>query len=455
MRLRLTAAAILAALALAAPEAAGAASGPVSSHAQVHTCCMPAAQVDRVFAESKAMGAAFIRVDFELNAIFEAHGMPLATPDWSRVDHVLELSRQYDLPVLGIVLGTPTWISACAERWADAGRCAATDPAEFGRLAGELAAHADGQVSHWEILNEPDGEWAFDGTPEDYARMLSASHDAIRAREPEDRVALGGVMTPWKTDWLERVFATPGADAAHKFEIASVHLRGKAGGLAHNLTDWRAFLAQHGFSGPVWVTEHGYSADPTYQTDPAYVGGESAQAAYIRRSLLNLAEAGADQVFVTLRDWGEREWASEGVVDMQNSGDFAVRRKPAFDAVRRFAGDWPSIVEWRARQHLHERRSATAEGLAASSELRGRALRRSRDQAGAALRAERRRLRHLRARRARARAAASSRRVRRLRSELRRIDRELGLALAATAAYRGDQVANAVKAADYRQRVEG
>ena len=81
-----------------------------------------------------------------------------------------------------------------------------------------------------------------------------------------------------------------------------MHLRGPVGGLAHNLTDWRLVLARHGFSGPVWVTEHGYSADPAYQTDPAYVGGEPAQAAYMRRSLLSLAEVGADQVFVTLRD---------------------------------------------------------------------------------------------------------------------------------------------------------
>ena len=100
--------------ALALPTAARGEAGPVSSHAQIHTCCTPAGQVERIFAESKAMGAAYVRVDFELNAIFEAYGAPVPVPDWTRVDHVLALSRRYDLPVLGIVLGTPTWISACA-----------------------------------------------------------------------------------------------------------------------------------------------------------------------------------------------------------------------------------------------------------------------------------------------------------------------------------------------------
>ena len=457
-------AAVLCTLAMLALPA-GAQAGPVSSHAQVHTCCMPAGQVERVFAESKAMGAEYARVVFELNAIFEAYGAPLAAPEWSRVDHVLAMSRRYDLPVLGIVLGTPTWLSTCAERWPDAGRCAASDPEEYARLAGELAAHARGPVRHWEILNEPDGEWAFQGSPEQYARMLSASHDAIRARAPEDLILLGGLMTPWETGWLERVFATPGADAAHKFDIAAVHLRGKTTDLAHNLTEWRGVLARHGFSGPVWVTEHGYPGDPAYQTDPAYAGGEAAQAAYLRRSLLSLAEAGAEQVFVTLHDWGEGEWASEGVASIAGDGDYAVRRKPAFDAVRRFADEWPSIGEWRRAQHAHERLAEAAGGLASSDDVRVRALTRSRADARGALIAESRRLRRARAAVRRARAAGArrlragartrARRVRGLRAELRRVERDLREAVAAAAAHRGDHVSNAIAAAAYKARVEG
>jgi hypothetical protein len=329
---------IAAALCLLAPLAlpAGAQAGQISSHAQVHTCCMPTGQVERVFAESKAMGAAYARVDFELNAIFERVGAPLPAPDWSRVDHVLAMSRRYDLPVLGIVLGTPTWISACPE-YPRPGLCGPTDPAEYGRLAGRLAAHSRGVVRHWEIGNEPDAAWAFRGSPERYALMLSASHDAIKAHAPEDRIVLGGLMTPWETGWLDRVLATPGADAVRKFDIAGVHLRGPVGGLTHNLTDWRTFLSERGFDGPVWVTEHGYSADPAHQTDPRHVGGEAEQAAYLRRSLPALERGGAEQVFVTLRDFGAPEWAAEGLASITADREFAVRRRPAFDVVRGLA----------------------------------------------------------------------------------------------------------------------
>ena len=91
------------------------------------------------------------------------------------------------------------------------------------------------------------------------------------------------------------------------------------------------------------MTEHGYSADPARQNDPAFLGGEAAQAAYLKRALLGLAEAGAEQVFVTLRDPVDPAYAGEGLVDIEEAPPFAARRKPAFDAVRAFGERWAGI----------------------------------------------------------------------------------------------------------------
>jgi hypothetical protein len=331
---------------------------PVSSHAMVHTCCTPLAMKERTFAESKAMGARFIRVDVELSAIFEAGGYSEANPNWARLDEVLELSRRYQLPVLGIVVIPPAWAPA-------------DDAATFGRLAGEVAAHARDTITRWEILNEPDGAWAFSGTPEQYAHMLRAAHDAIGARVPEAAVAMGGVMAPEDPAWIERVLATPGADAAHAFDIANLHLRGHERGLPGLLTAWRDRLARYGFAGPVWVTEHGYPADPAFQTDPLFRGGEPAQAAFLTESVLSLAEAGADEVFVTLRDNLDGRFASEGVVDLDDHSPFAVRRKPAFGAVRRLVDRWDELLAARAEQRRAE--EAAQNELAQSAAWRLRA----------------------------------------------------------------------------------
>jgi hypothetical protein len=468
MRLWLACAAAAVALMLVPSGVARAADGPVASHAMVHTCCLPYELKERIFAESKALGASFIRVDFELAEIF---GETPGEPDWTRVDQVLELSRRYELPVLGIVLDTPAAISTCPERAPDSGRCAASDAAAYGQLAAELAAHARGTVSHWEIINEPDGAWAFEGSPEQYAHMLGASYDAIKARVPEARVAMGGVMTPWVDDWVNRVFATPGAGAAHKFDIANIHLRGPADGLPKGMGRWRASLERHGIARPLWVTEHGYSADPAYQTDPAFTGGEAEQAAYLERSLLRMAEAGAERIFVTLRDMGDADYAAEGVTRIDENPPYESHRRPAFDAVRRFVERWPSIPEWRALQRSHERGSQVAGALAGKAELRVLSLSRMRTQALAAMRAERRRLRRARAAAVRCRRrdscrARTSRRLRRLvarravrlrhlRLAVRGIEAQLRAQQREAAGYRRDELAHYLQAIDYAFRIGG
>jgi hypothetical protein len=337
---------ILAALLAWAPTAVAAPppprpGAPVSAHAMVHTCCTPPAMKERIFAEAKAMGARFIRVDVELAGIFAGGGHSEDDPDWSRLDAVLELSRRHELPVLGILLRPPG-----AAPW--------NEPQAFGRLAAAVAAHARDTVTHWEILNEPDGAWAFEGTPEQYAHVLRAAYDAIGVGVPEAAVAMGGLMTPQDPAWLDRMLATPGADAVHAFDIANLHLRGSERALPGVMTAWRDRLAGHGFSGPVWVTEHGYPGDTAFQADPAFRGGEAAQAAFLTESVLSLGEAGAAEVFVTLRDNLDGGFASEGVVDIEDHAPFAVRRKPSFAAVRRLVDRWDELIAARAEQRRAE-----------------------------------------------------------------------------------------------------
>ena len=339
-------------LALASPAHAA----PISAHAMVHTCCMDDALKERIFAEADAAGAEYIRVDVEMSSIFEGPGgVKRDEPDWTHLDDLLEVAQKHDVKVLGIMLATPAYLSSCPERWPDASRCPAADTGEYGQLAGEIAEHAKATIKTWEVVNEPDADWAFEGTPEDYAGMLSAAYDGIKARVPESRVVLGGLQRPDQTGWLSRVLATPGADALHKFDIASVHLRGPVGPVVNRYSAFRDWLGARGFSGPLWVTEHGYPADPAYQVDPSFSGGDAAQAAYLTQSLVGLGEAGVEQVFVTLRDNLEGEYASEGLVHIEDGPETPTTRRPSFDAVRRLATGWDQVMAWRREQRENER----------------------------------------------------------------------------------------------------
>ena len=435
LRLALAAAALLGACACV-PAAQAA---PVSSHAMVYSCCTPPGLAERVFAEAAATGAEFVRVDVQMGDVFEQEtGRPAAAPDWSGLDRMTELARRHRVHVLGILLNPPSWLTSCPDRFPHHVRCPAVDAAEFGRLAGEIAAHAGAAVDHWEILNEPDGDWAFEGSPEQYARMLLAARAGIAARAPEDRIVLGGIMSPHQPEWLERVLAVPGA--AQGFDVANVHLRGPVAAVVNRYVEVRARLAERGFTGPLWVTEHGYAAEPAFQSDPAYRGGDDAQARYLTQSLVGLGEAGAEQVFVTLRDQGTGTYATEGLASISEAPGYEVRRRPAFAAVQRVATGWDQLLAWRAEQRRHEqlqRDSAAAAALWREQAISGR-----------------QRLRQARA--LVAELTPSGRpRLRRARRLVTRYRRELGWQRAVLADYRIRTGLHAAAAADLKALIAG
>ena len=189
--------------------------------------------------------------------------------------------------------------------------------------------------------------------------MLSAAYDGIKARAPDAKVVLGGLMRPHEPGWLERVFATPGADAIHKFDIANIHLRGAVDAVVRRYGEFRAWLARRGFSGPLWVTEHGYPADPAFQDDPAYAGGDASQAAYLTQTLVGLGEVGAPQVFVTLRDQPGGEYATEGVEHIDETPATPCRAPPVVrggGAGRRRLGPAHGLARRAARERARAAR---------------------------------------------------------------------------------------------------
>jgi len=411
-------------LAASSPSAsAEAPAGPYAAHSMVYAYGMPLAEKERAFAEAKAMGASEIRLDIELNSVF-TRTWGTVWRSWSGVDEVMALSRKYDMPVLAILIGVPEFLSSC--RGADARKCAARDPGLYGNYAAEVAAHTRGVIDSFEIINEPDTDDMFRGTPEDYARMLASAHNAIKARSPGSTVVLGGVSGLAATGWLTRVFATPGVDAARKFDIAGVHLRGSVGSLANVMRAWRGFFDSRGRPGvPLWVTEHGYPADPAYQHDPTYRGGEAAQAAYLRDSLSTLVRAGAGRIFVSTRDTWPNEYGpnspynSEGIASVSDNAPYSARRRPAWNVFRLVAGMWPRVPHSVAE----EARLSTARD---ASGLQGRSLTSRRDVLSTRARALRRTITRLRQRVRRAQRAHRPRQVRALRRQIRSSQRKLG-----------------------------
>jgi hypothetical protein len=312
---------------------------PIGAHSMLQLNS-PYPFMDSMFAQAAAMHAASIRLDVAPALMFTDPGRP---PDFSGLDEVMSLSQRYALPVVADLFTVPPWLADCAAPTAGpaVSRCATTDLTGYAAMIGQIVAHAAPVIHDWEVWNEPDNSQFFTGTPQQYAWMLRTAHDAIVAADSEAVVLLGGMSSTAAMPWLAAVLATPGADAVHAFAIATVHERGWLTSLAGDVTAWRRFLAAYGFTGPLWVTEHGYPSDPGYQYDPAYAGGAASQAAFLTASIPTLLDAGAAEVFVTERDNLSGEFASEGVlggaVSDLDAAAPVITTKPSFAAVQAIA----------------------------------------------------------------------------------------------------------------------
>ena len=82
------------------PMAHAAPPAPYSAHSMIYTCCTPYELKQRMFAEAKAMRSSFIRLDVEVEPIFELWASWRQQPDWIELDQVMALSPATGYPSL-------------------------------------------------------------------------------------------------------------------------------------------------------------------------------------------------------------------------------------------------------------------------------------------------------------------------------------------------------------------
>lgn len=291
---------------------------PVQAHSMLHICCDAPEKIEHTFQVAKRLHMRYVRLDVESHGIIQNDGY-----DFSRLDLVRSLSQQYRVRVVAILLGTPQPFTGCPEREpAESFRCAPRDPEAYAQALGKIVDRAPNFV--WEFWNEPDLPYAYTGTPEQYAGMLSAFYRVVKASHPRTRVVFGGVAGNWT--WVQRALR---AGAGASFDIASVHMRGPTDTLRKRTMAWRKLFYQETHRKlPFWVTEHGFPHDPRFQRGG--YRGDRGQARYLVRSIRAMNRGGARQVFVTLFDapeLGDNEYAFEGIAGKPAARALAALRR--------------------------------------------------------------------------------------------------------------------------------
>jgi hypothetical protein len=182
------------------------------------------AELEQELAGIAATGARYLRMDFDWSYIGRREG----ALDWAATERVVRQARACGLDVLGLLTYTPAW----AHPPGASDHHPPTDPGDFAQFAAEAVRRFRPLgVRTWEIWNEPNVAFFWEPAPDpaEYADLLVAAYDAIKAADP-DAIVLTGGLAPASDEpdgsrvapvsFLERVYA---AGAGDHFDAVAHH----------------------------------------------------------------------------------------------------------------------------------------------------------------------------------------------------------------------------------------
>ncbi len=192
--------------------------------------------------------------------------------DYSAHDPVVTANLSAGLKIQGLLIGTPPWASLPDNPgvptnlyldWNDPDN-------HWGQFVYNIVSHYLGQIGFWIIWNEPNLEFFWQGTPQDYYQLLKIGYQATKAADPTAQVLFGGLSGLTNLSFLDEVLATASADptAADNnfyFDVFVWHAYSRSSQLYDGTLYYRDKLAAYNLDQPISINETNI---PAYD-DPA------------------------------------------------------------------------------------------------------------------------------------------------------------------------------------------
>jgi len=295
-------------------------------------------------AEANAAQAGWTRVFFRWDVV-----QPAGSFDWKPVnvpDPLLNAEVAAGREIAAVLIGTPSWAT-------ESRTSTAVPPQEaWGDFVFKIATQYKGRVKHWIIWNQPDvtdptsGNHTWDGSEEDYYRLLKEAYLKIKAVDPTMQIHIAGLTYTWDQEqgnrqYLDRlldiIIADPeAANQNYFFDAVGYHLYYDPVQILGALRDIRGILDAHGLGQkPIWLDEtnappsEDFIEPPTAPT--AYSITLDEQSAFVIQAFALGLAGGAERIaFNKMRN--ERDHPESAAPFGLLRGDNS--RRPAFNAFR-------------------------------------------------------------------------------------------------------------------------
>lgn len=199
---------------------------------------------------------------------------PAATTyDWAQMDSVINTAHGMGFSITAAITGNPVWGGTPI--------AGAPDPTAYAAFAAEVAQRYSGEISTYEIWNEPNGVIFYAPvSAETYTTVLQAAYSAIKAVDPDVTVLAGALgatttiagLSVSPQEFLAQMYAS---GAQGYFDAVSYHpyhyTLPFSAGLGVTNSPWEqlqalnAIMAANGDGDlKIWATEYGNPTTPVF-----------------------------------------------------------------------------------------------------------------------------------------------------------------------------------------------
>ncbi len=199
----------------------------------------------------------YVREEFNWNLIEPIKGKM----DYSRYDEIMQSYQHYDVEVLGLLAYSAKWSAQAPNNVANK-EFYPPNIDQWNNFVRETVTRYQGQVSAWEVWNEPNDINFFNGARKQYYNLLANTSNTIKSIDPAAKVISGG--TTWPDPNYAQDFYK--ANMQNYIDGYGVHAyyceQGVADGHYEKLAGDLAEIIQisNQYKKPLWITEFGCSS---------------------------------------------------------------------------------------------------------------------------------------------------------------------------------------------------
>ncbi|HEX2998789.1 MAG TPA: hypothetical protein VHR86_00905, partial [Armatimonadota bacterium] len=224
-------------------------------------------------------GVGFSRTDW-----FWGFAQPRAdTWDFTAYDRMLDNIHAHHLEIFPVITYNPGWLKPKAGF--------GTDHAAYLTYVRRTVERYKGRVRYWDLWNEPDLTWH--GSPQEFGDVMYEAYKIIKEVDPQATVVYPSISGANLDGFLTESLTS--LHGHFPFDVLGIHpytrpLSPDEGNLQQVLLRAKQWMAAHGDSKPIWISECGW---PT-ATDNSSVT-EMQQAAYLTRLFTIALSAGVQK----------------------------------------------------------------------------------------------------------------------------------------------------------------